>query len=73
MLLLDTVETASTPAPIDVMMDTFAESALEMTPRQAVVRLCEPKDHLPREMAAYIDELMRWVIELDRDRVVPAE
>ncbi len=72
MLLLDTVEIAAIPAPIDVVMEKFVESALDMTPRQAVIRLCEPKDHLPREMAEYIDELMRWVIELDRETLVPA-
>ena len=55
------------PSPIDLVMDEFVYSALEMTPTQALERLNEPKDHMPSDVAEYIDDLMRWVIELHQE------
>ncbi len=70
MISLDTLEAAANSAPVDVVLEQFVDRALEMTPRLAVQRLCEPKDHMPLEVAEYIDDLMRWVIQLDRERSV---
>ncbi len=55
------------PSPINVLKDEFVYSALEMTPAQALERLNEPKDHMPSDVAEYVDDLMRWVIELHQE------
>ncbi|MDQ3855496.1 MAG: hypothetical protein M3281_03785 [Chloroflexota bacterium] len=60
-------QTSTETLPIDVVMEAFVYSALEMTPDQALERLQEPKDHMPREVAQYIDELMQWVLELHEE------
>ena len=72
MISPDTIKAAAIAAPVAVVLEQFVDRALEMSPRLAVRRLCEPKDHMPLEVAEYIDDLMRWVILLDRERSVPA-
>jgi hypothetical protein len=55
------------PSPIEAVMDAFVYGAMGMTPAEALERLDEPKDHMPPEVAEYVDDLMRWVIELHRE------
>ncbi len=70
MQALTVSEATVTPSSIDLLLDVLADNAQRMTPEQAYERLCEPKDHLPREVAEYTDDLMRWVIGLNCERVV---